>query len=105
MVGPYLPKHSIPVEVNRQVDEIVERFNDVIIQNGHRFLRRTIGDLDRRDGHILSPRGRIKYAGSMDEWEFAVFKYSSETYDPDEWMFPVHNISMAGLKACVQAYP
>ena len=32
--------------------------------------------------------GRLKYNGKMDNWDFAVFKYSREFYDPDEWMFP-----------------
>ncbi len=45
----------------------------------------------------------------MDNWEFAIFKWSTETYDSDEWMFPgsgeidgtVEGAMMAGL----QAYP
>jgi hypothetical protein len=45
----------------------------------------------------------------MDNWEFAIFKWSTETYDSDEWMFPgsgeidgtVDGAMMAGL----QAYP
>ncbi|MGB0930621.1 MAG: hypothetical protein ACPGVB_07590 [Chitinophagales bacterium] len=32
--------------------------------------------------------GRLGYNGKMDNWDFAVFKYSREFYDPDEWMFP-----------------
>lgn len=65
--------------------------------------------LDRYDGNIVSQRGRIKYTGAMDEWEFAIFKYSSETYDPDEWMFPgsqyLNGTVEGALKACVEAYP
>jgi hypothetical protein len=44
----------------------------------------------------------------MDEWEFAIFKYSSETYDPDEWMFPgsqsLNGTVEGALKACAAAY-
>ena len=32
--------------------------------------------------------GRLTYSGQMDNWDFAVFKYSRETYDPNEFMFP-----------------
>lgn len=32
--------------------------------------------------------GRLKYNGQMDNWSFAVFRYSREVYDADEFMFP-----------------
>jgi len=32
--------------------------------------------------------GRLTYSGQMDNWDFAVFKYSRETYDSNEFMFP-----------------
>jgi len=32
--------------------------------------------------------GRLTYNGHMDNWDFAVFKYSRETYDANEFMFP-----------------
>jgi protein involved in sex pheromone biosynthesis len=107
-----MAKQGIPVEIKQQVDEIVERFNDEIIQDAHRFFetryRGLYVYLDRRDGHIVSQRGRIKYTGAMDEWEFAIFKYSSETYDPDEWMFPgsqyLNGTVEGALKACAAAY-
>ena len=106
-----MAKQSIPAEVKRQGDEIVERFNGEIIQDGHRFFETRYRGwyvyLDRRDGHIVSQRGRITYTGAMDGWEFAIFKYSSETYDPDEWMFPgsqhLNGTVEGALKACVEA--
>ncbi len=107
-----MAKQSIPAEIKRQVDEIVEHFNREIIQDEHRFFEtRSRGlyvYLDRRDGHSVSQRGRIKYTGAMDGWEFAIFKYSSETYDPDEWMFPgsqyLNGTVEGALKACAAAY-
>ena len=24
----------------------------------------------------------------MNAWEFAIYKYSNNSYEPDEWMFP-----------------
>jgi protein involved in sex pheromone biosynthesis len=107
-----MTKQSIPGEVKQQVDAIVERFNHEIIQDAHRFFetryRGLYVYLDRRDGHIVSQRGRIKNTGAMDEWEFAIFKYSSETYDPDEWFFPgsqyLNGTVEGALKACAAAY-
>ncbi len=32
--------------------------------------------------------GRLQYNGQTDNWVFAVFKYSREIYDPNEWIFP-----------------
>ena len=108
-----MSKQRIPPEVEEQVNEIVDRFNHAVIQDArHFFVLRYRGMytyLDRRDGHIVSQRGRIKYTGTMRDWEFAIFKYSSETYDPDEWMFPgsqyLNGTVEGALKACVEAYP
>ncbi len=53
--------------------------------------------------------GRLKYNGQMDKWEFAVFKYSREFYDSDEWMFPgasqLDGTIEGALKAGLEIYP
>jgi hypothetical protein len=107
-----MAKQRIPDEVKQQVDEIVERFNQEVVQDTQRFFvtrfRGLYVYLDRLDGNIVSQRGRIKYTGAMHDWEFAIFKYSSETYDPDEWMFPgsqyLNGMVEGALKACSAAY-
>jgi hypothetical protein len=107
-----MAKQSIPVEIKQQVDAIVERFNHEVVQDMHRFFetryRGLYVYLDRRSGYTVSQRGRIKYTGAMDEWEFAIFKYSSETYDPNEWFFPgsqhLNGTVEGALKACLDAY-
>jgi hypothetical protein len=44
----------------------------------------------------------------MDKWEFAIFKYSAETYDPGEWFFPgsqhVDGTIEGAMKAGLEAY-
>ena len=30
-------------------------------------------------------RYRLEYTGNMEKWEFAIYKYSDERYDPEEW--------------------
>jgi hypothetical protein len=45
----------------------------------------------------------------MNDWGFAIFKWSSERYDPDEWMFPgselLDGTIEGAMKAGLQAYP
>jgi hypothetical protein len=45
----------------------------------------------------------------MDNWGFAIFKYSKEHYDPDEWMFPgvghVDGTIEGAMRAGLMAYP
>jgi hypothetical protein len=45
----------------------------------------------------------------MDNWEFAIFKYSDERYDSEEGFFPgaglVDGTIEGAMKAGLQAYP
>jgi hypothetical protein len=45
----------------------------------------------------------------MEQWEFAIFKYSHEFYDPEEWLFPgaghVDGTVEGALRAAMEAYP
>ena len=52
---------------------------------------------------------RLKWTGDIDRWEFAIFRYSREFYDPDEWMFPgageVDGTVEGAMRAGMEAYP
>jgi hypothetical protein len=37
---------------------------------------------------IETKLGRLMWTGDIDKWEFHVFKYSREFYDPNEFLFP-----------------
>ena len=45
----------------------------------------------------------------MKKWGFAIFKWSSDKYDPDEWFFPgveyVDGTIEGAIKATLEAYP
>ena len=45
----------------------------------------------------------------MAEWDFAIYRYSKERYDPDEWFFPgaelVNGTVEGALRAGMEAYP
>jgi hypothetical protein len=51
----------------------------------------------------------LKWTGSIDKWEFAIYKHSKNHYDPDEWMFPgsgeVDGTVTGAMRAGNQAYP
>ncbi|MFK7933850.1 MAG: hypothetical protein AB8G22_10085 [Saprospiraceae bacterium] len=53
--------------------------------------------------------GRLKYNGQMDNWSFAVFRYTREVYDAEEFMFPgaeeLDGTIEGALKASIQLYP
>jgi hypothetical protein len=108
-----MAKQAIPSDVQRQAEEVVERFNrEVLGRRGVRYVPRFSGSflyLDRQEAGDTSPVCRLKYTGSFDKWEFAIFKYSSGRYDAQEWMFPgfefVDGSIEGALKAGMAAYP
>jgi hypothetical protein len=44
----------------------------------------------------------------MDNWDFAIYKYSDDCYDPEEWYFPgaeeVDGTVTGAMKAGMKAY-
>jgi len=66
-----------PVENQPQVGAYVAHFRGAYL-----YLDRV--GYNKRPSQIC----RLKWTGAMDKWEFAIYKYSDNGYDPDEWMFP-----------------
>lgn len=106
-------KKAIPNRIRAQVEAIVERFNREVIKDSNRFFstryRGRYLYLDRDDYGHVGPRCRLTYTGDMNGWEFAIFKYSREYYDSDEWMFPggehIDGTVEGALRAAMKAYP
>ena len=104
---------AIPKEIKEQVQAIVARFNAQVIQDSHRFYipryRKQYLYLDRSDFGTIGPICRLRFNGKIDDWGFAIYKYSSERYDPDEWFFPgqdlVDGTIEGAMKAGLEAYP
>jgi hypothetical protein len=104
---------SVPKSVQQRVEEAVERFNrEVLARGGVRYVPRFKGPflyLDREDFGTAEPICRLKYTGSFKDWEFAIFKYSSMTYDRHDWFFPgsefVDGTIKGAMKAGMEAYP
>lgn len=65
--------------------------------------------LDRTDHGKPSPVCRLTWNGQMDNWDFAIYKYSDNCYDSEEWFFPganeVDGTVTGAMKAGMTAYP
>ncbi len=108
-----MSKKTVQEEVKREVDEIVADFNRTALKDpNYYYVTRYLGRylyLDRFDYGRTGPICRLTYTGTMDKWEFAIYKYSDARYDPDEWFFPgsghVNGTVRGAMKAGLEAYP
>ncbi len=127
---------SIPKEVKEQVTQIVEDYNQKNKTNFHisfkskfaylskieqqddianffmQQLAKKMGvslDVPKQNTSIETKLGRLTYNGQIDNWDFAVFRYSNEKYDPNEFMFPgfgeLDGTIEGALNAGMQLYP
>lgn len=60
--------------------------------------------------HLVETKiGRLQFNNDMTDWDFAVYKYSKDGYDPDEWMFPgageLDGTIEGALRAAPHIYP
>jgi len=109
-----MPKPKITPEIKLQVDTIVDRFNVEQLRGmpwAH-YVTRYRGAhlyLGRQQNDQFWPICRLTYTGNMQRWEFAIYKYSNERYDPDDWFFPgsedVDGTIVGALRAGLKAYP
>jgi hypothetical protein len=106
---------EIQTEVQNPIDEFNrEYFGDAIFKTyrtvGYsvRFRNRFLY-LDRDVHGSPFPICRLTWNGKMDNWDFAIYKYSDYRYAPDEWFFPdqeyVDGTVTGIMKAGMEAYP
>ncbi len=108
-----MPTIRIPDAIKTQVEQQVSAFNREVLQDPNVSYRpRYRGAflyLDRCDYGQVGPICRLQYTGTIDRWEFAIFRYSDERYDPDEWLFPgsahVDGTLEGAMRAGMAAYP
>lgn len=109
-----MPKPKLTPEIKLQADAIVARFNVEQLQGrprahyvtSYRGMHLYLGhQWDNRFGPIC----RLTNTGDMQHWEFAIYKYSNERYDPEEWFFPgseeVDGTIEGAMRAGLKAYP
>jgi hypothetical protein len=116
---------TIPLEIQAEVQKIVEDFNRKKFTGIAPMLRKLMYDptnlgysarfkgkflyLDRVERGKLSPICRLTWTGAIDKWDFAIYKYSDNAYDPEEWFFPgsgkVDGTITGAIEAGMAAYP
>ncbi len=101
-------------EIKLQVDAIVARFNIETLGKrprahyvtNYRGAHLYLGHQQRGE---FRPVCRLTYTGDMQHWDFAIYKYSNERYDPDEWFFTgaeeVDGTIEGAMRAGLKAYP
>ena len=102
----------MPREIKDEVERIVEQFNEKVLKgHGCYYMTRYKGRflyLDRSDSGRVGPICRLEYTGSMDKWKFAIYKFSSDSYDSQEWFFPgsdlVDGTVEGAMRAGLEAY-
>jgi hypothetical protein len=99
--------------VKTQVAARISAFNRAVVQDPHvSYLPRYRGAflyLDRCDYGQVGRIGRLTSTGSLDRWDFAIYRYSDERYAPDEWLFPgaqeLDGTLEGAMRAGMVAYP
>lgn len=109
-----MAKIKIPEEIKEKADRIIADFNERTYKkkSGIEYYGIYKGDflyLNRKEGTKDGPIARLRYKGKFDDWDFAIFKWSIERYDPDEFFYPgsayVNGTIEGALKAGNEAYP
>jgi hypothetical protein len=106
---------TFPKETKQEITKIIDEYNKT---NFHRYeenvayfaeFKEKFLYLKRKEFNNISPVARMTYTGDINKWEFAIFKWSSEEYDPEEWFFPGAGLfdgTVEGaMKAGLEAYP
>lgn len=104
---------GIPAEIKQAASDIIEHFNRTQIADPeNQYVLRFKGRflyLDRDHHGRHGPICRLTYTGDLNQWNFAIYKYSSNSYDPSEWFFPgsehVNGTIEGALRAGLKAYP
>ena len=117
-------KQVIPAEIQEEVQKLIDEFNRVNLKESTSLLNTFFPSkvkrgysarfkgkflyLDRTDRSEPLPICRLTWNGKMDNWDFAIYKYSSDKYDPEEWFFPgeefVNGTVNGAMKAGMVAY-
>lgn len=110
-----MAKTVIPEEAKKEINKIIDDFNNEYFLDDLEDLyyfaefKGKFLYLKRKEFDNISPVVRLTYTGDMKDWDFAIFKWSSEKYDPEEYFFPgaeyVDGTIEGAMKAGLEAYP
>ena len=117
-------KPTISPEIKAEVQKLIDEFNRQHFKKADSMIRAFFGNkvkpgysarfkgkylyLDRNDHMKPSPICRLTWNGKMDDWGLAIYKYSGNQYDSEEWFFPgageVDGTVIGAMKAGMKAY-
>jgi hypothetical protein len=117
-------KRIIPIEIEKKVQGLIDDFNQAELKGSSSLLSillrrnmkrgysaRFMGKylyLDRTDRYKPLPICRLTWTGDMNNWECAIYRYSSGKYDSEEWAFPgeefIDGTVMGAMKAGMAAF-
>jgi hypothetical protein len=109
-----MAKTKIPEDIKKKADKIIADFNLTNFEKDsdigyYPVYKSDFLYLNRREGENEEPIARLRYNGKINKWDFAIFKWSNERYDPDEFFFPgsqhLNGTIEGALKAGTEAYP
>lgn len=104
---------TLSIEIQEQINARIKAFNDKTLSKssqkyGAQFKGKFIYLGFTSDGQEYDPVCRLTYNGNIDDLDFAIYKYSTEKYDPNEWFFPgsefVDSTLEGAMKAGLKAY-
>jgi hypothetical protein len=107
-------KAIITQDIKEKVNKIISDFNKTTFKDkeGYGYHAKYKGNfmyLNRMEGENDNPMARLKFTGDFSKWDFAIYKYSTMQYDPDEYFFwgeeEVDGTIEGALKAAQKAYP
>ena len=100
-------KVPIPIQVREEALRVVEQFNQIeLADTGSRYIPRFKGRylyLDREDSGDVGHICRLEYAGPKRGWYFAIYKYSDERYDEEDWFFPGNQLLDGTIEGALKA--
>jgi len=109
-----MAKTKITTDIQEKVNKIIDDFNASEFKNQPDFMYYPMYRIDflyiyRKEGEKDGPICRLKYTGNFTGWDFAIYKYSRDKYDPSEYCFPgvqyINGTIEGALKAGMEAYP
>lgn len=88
-----MAKSTIPQEVKDATKSIIEKYNAKKFKKFpgtyyYPIFKGSYLYLNRKEASADGPISRLKYNGSMKDWDFEIFKWSSESYSDDLFMMP-----------------
>ncbi len=124
-----MAKQTIPTDIQASVQQIVETYNQkhkmkyqIRFRGKFCYLSRTddrseevhfmnlaakmLGlstSMINQEAEAETHIGRLEWTGDMSRWDFAVYKYSRDNYDPGEWMFPGSEILDGTIEGALKA--